>query len=261
MTQELRVGTKTILIVDMEPGPRRELAERLAPLGHLILEAGDAEELRRVLRLPFDLAVTEWTLPGMEEGALVKTLAVLGRPVVLYTQESPARLPLDWRGLGARAAIHKMWREELVKVIGLQLQGDAGHAGEAAGPRQVLVIEDSPTMRQHLRRVLEQGFPGCAILEAVEGREAISQLTHAKVDLIITDLQMPGMDGRTFLRRLQANPLLKKKMILVLSSSIDPELEKEFESAGGVRFLAKPAKPDQILQACQDLVSKGSHLP
>jgi two-component system chemotaxis response regulator CheY len=91
------------------------------------------------------------------------------------------------------------------------------------------------------------------IREASEGRDAISEMAQKKVDLIITDLQMPGMDGPTFLRMIRKNSLLKQKPVLVFSSSDSSQVRSEFGDDGCMEFLLKPASAEQILGAVQRL--------
>jgi|SRR5579859_2103004 len=113
--------------------------------------------------------------------------------------------------------------------------------------RQILIIEDSPTLRGMVRRALQKGFPDAVIREADEGRQAFSQMSQKKVDLIITDLEMPGMDGQTFLALLKGNPVLSKKPVLVFSSNITPELQEQVREMRSVRLLAKPADAERII--------------
>src|SRR5581483_6140063 len=117
------------------------------------------------------------------------------------------------------------------------------------GEKHILLIEDSPTIRNYVRRILEKEMPGCVIREAEDGRDAISEMAQKKVDLIITDLQMPGMDGATFLRMVRKNNLLKQKPVLVFSSSETSVLKNEFGGDGCLEFLPKRASPESIMAA------------
>jgi len=74
-------------------------------------------------------------------------------------------------------------------------------------------------------------------------------MAQKKVDFIITDLQMPGMDGQTFLRKVRSNNILKQKPVLVLSSSDTSALREEFQDDGCLEFLPKPASPEAIVAA------------
>jgi two-component system chemotaxis response regulator CheY len=114
--------------------------------------------------------------------------------------------------------------------------------------RQILIIDDSRTFRGILRRTFEKAFPGDIVREAEDGKQALSQMTHQKVDLIVTDLEMPGMDGMTFLKHLKGNPLLAKKPVLVISGTISDGLRARASELLNVRFLKKPASPEEIIQ-------------
>jgi CheY-like chemotaxis protein len=114
-----------------------------------------------------------------------------------------------------------------------------------------LVIDDSTTIRHLVRRMLEELFPGCQVQEAAEGRSAIRSLTQQRTDLIITDLEMPGMDGTRFLETLRGNPLLRRKAVIVLSSSITPDLENMFKGVGNVVLLPKPASRQSLKEAAE----------
>jgi CheY-like chemotaxis protein len=118
----------------------------------------------------------------------------------------------------------------------------------------VLLIEDSPTLRNFLRSLFERRMPQVRIVEAADGRAALNEMTRCKADLIVTDLQMPGMDGRSFIAKLRSNPLLKKKNVLVLSGDDLQDLRQLYLNDAGIRFLAKPSGADEIIQAAASLL-------
>ena len=72
--------------------------------------------------------------------------------------------------------------------------------------------------------------------------------------MIITDLQMPGMDGQTFLKMLHHNPLLKNKPVIVLSSSISAHLMEDLKGYESVRLLAKPSSAEEISETVLTLM-------
>jgi CheY-like chemotaxis protein len=119
---------------------------------------------------------------------------------------------------------------------------------------QILVIDDSATTRGLLRRALQQVCPDCVVREASDGKSAIHELALGKVDLITSDLEMPGMDGHRLLDTLRSNPLLRRKKVLVFSSSITPDLKAKFSDNPNVSFLSKPASNEEIAQAIQGLM-------
>jgi CheY-like chemotaxis protein len=119
--------------------------------------------------------------------------------------------------------------------------------------RTILLIEDSRTVRSFLRRLLEKEIPNIKIVEAEDGRAALHEMTRCKADLIVSDLQMPGMDGRSFIAKLRSNPLLRRKSVLVLSGDDIADLRQLYRDDPGIRFLAKPSGPDEIIASISSL--------
>jgi len=104
-------------------------------------------------------------------------------------------------------------------------------------------------------------FPGSTVREAEDGRQAMSEMSNKRVDLIVTDLQMPGMDGQTFLKILHRNPVLKYKPVLVLSGSFTSQLKEELKAYPTVRTLAKPSSEEEIAVTLKDLMAVAETLP
>jgi two-component system chemotaxis response regulator CheY len=132
----------------------------------------------------------------------------------------------------------------------------------ATGPaKTILLIEDSDTVRGFLRRLFEREMPEAAVVEAIEGRAALREMSRRRPDLIVSDLQMPGMDGRDFIAKLRANPLLKKKCVLVLSGEDLSPLRALYAGDAGIRFLSKPSSGADIMQAARSLFGSVSNTP
>jgi CheY-like chemotaxis protein len=127
--------------------------------------------------------------------------------------------------------------------------------------RTILLIEDSDTVRLYLRKVFQREMPEINIVEAAEGRAALHEMTRCKADLIVTDLQMPGMDGRSFIAKLRSNPLLRKKSVMVLSSDDVSDLRRTYSSDPGILFLNKPSAPDEIIHTALTLLSAHADTP
>jgi two-component system chemotaxis response regulator CheY len=121
---------------------------------------------------------------------------------------------------------------------------------------KVLLIEDSPTVRGYLRTWLRTELPHAEILEAEDGKAAFHLLGRNLVQLIITDLNMPGMDGLTFLDKLRSNSVLKKKPVIVLSGSLTDELRQSTAADPLLCLLTKPASITQLSQALSDLLAR-----
>ena len=120
--------------------------------------------------------------------------------------------------------------------------------------KEILIIEDSPTVRLYLRKVIEYAFPTTKIHEADDGRAALQSLSRESVQLIISDLNMPRMDGKLFIQALRKSAVLRKKPVLLLSTEKpgDPELNND----PLVMFLLKPSDPETIVTAAKTLLAK-----
>lgn len=239
---------KTVLVVDKDERTRAWISVQVGSGDVKVIEAPDAgEALLQLAAYSVDLVITD-DLPGSER-SVTEFLARLARerkPYVLFADRP------NWEG---QWFVARSDREGLVSQVQRFLQGGVAPKPKTAGKaRQILIIEDSTTLRNVIRRALEKGFPNDEIREATEGRQALSEMSQKKVDLIITDLEMPGMDGHTFLTHLKGNPLLSKKPVLVFSSNITPELKEQLRELPTVRCLAKPANQDKIIEEVAGLL-------
>jgi two-component system chemotaxis response regulator CheY len=133
--------------------------------------------------------------------------------------------------------------------------GTAGAPGAASA--HLLLVDDSPTMRLYLRHMIQKLFPTFSITEAEDGKTALRCLTTARVDLIVTDLQMPGMDGQSLVQVLRRNPILRKKPILVVSAALDGQMRQDLAGLGneGLACLSKPVDADGLQGAILQLLS------
>lgn len=245
--------TKTALVIDPDADQRQFVSLRLEILGFKVREAENQAQVKAALREGgADLVVTDMGVPGLEGSSLLEVLEPAKRPVFLLTEWSCEDPEGYLKETQVRAIITKKKRTDLFKLIdglGPLQRSETTVETRASNEKNILLIEDSPTIRQYVRRILEKGLPGCVVREAEEGRDAISEMAQKKVDLIVTDLQMPGMDGPTFLRMIRKNNLLKQKPVLVFSSSDSSQVRSEFGGDSCMEFLLKPASADQILDA------------
>lgn len=119
----------------------------------------------------------------------------------------------------------------------------------------ILICEDSPVVRIYVKRTLESHFPGAQIHEAADGKSGLAVMKTSKVDLIVTDLQMEGMDGDSFLQLLKRNAVLAKKPVLVLSGMITQELRAQYADRSDVVFLAKPVAAEKLVEVSAALLA------
>jgi two-component system chemotaxis response regulator CheY len=111
----------------------------------------------------------------------------------------------------------------------------------------VLIVDDSAAIRKILQRVLTQtNLPLGKVLEAGDGREALDAMAQSKVDLILSDINMPNMDGLQFLGELKANDQWKGIPVLMISTEGSQAKVMEAVQLGARGFVRKPFTPDQI---------------
>jgi two-component system chemotaxis response regulator CheY len=114
-----------------------------------------------------------------------------------------------------------------------------------AATMRILTIDDSKTMRDMLMLTLvEAGFD---VLQAVDGQDGLDVLAKSAVDIIITDINMPKMDGYEVIRQVRANPEYQKMPILVLTTESETEKKNIARKIGATGWLVKPFDPDQLV--------------
>lgn len=114
----------------------------------------------------------------------------------------------------------------------------------------ILTVDDSSTMRQMISFTLKEA--GFDILEAQDGMEALDQAKGQSLSLIITDVNMPRMDGITLVQRLRAMPEFRFTPILVLTTESGPDMKQKGKEAGATGWIVKPFSPEKLL----DVVNK-----
>ena len=112
--------------------------------------------------------------------------------------------------------------------------------------RKALTVDDSKTMREMVSFTLKGA--GFDVIEAEDGVDAIRVLGDSKVDLIITDVNMPNMDGIELVRRLRSNDNFKFTPILILTTEGDASKKEEGKSAGATGWVVKPFDPEKLKQ-------------
>ena len=113
--------------------------------------------------------------------------------------------------------------------------------------KKILIIDDSNTMRKIVGRSLRQaGFEFEEVFEAGDGQEALNLLATQKVDLILSDINMPNMDGLEFLRQKAANAAIKAIPVVMISTEAGSDIIGEAKALGAVGSIKKPFTPDQV---------------
>jgi two-component system chemotaxis response regulator CheY len=108
----------------------------------------------------------------------------------------------------------------------------------------ILTVDDSASVRQMVKFTLVDA--GYTVIEAVDGRDALTKLT-SPVNLVITDLNMPNLDGIGLIKRLRANPACKGIPIIMLTTESQDARKQEGKAAGATGWIVKPFATQQLL--------------
>lgn len=111
--------------------------------------------------------------------------------------------------------------------------------------KTILVVDDSASIRATITMTLQSA--GFAVIEADDGNAALGQLERQRVHLIISDLNMPGMDGMTLLRQVKNQPTTRYLPFIMLTTENSPEIRQEGFDAGARIWLTKPFEPLKLI--------------
>ena len=118
--------------------------------------------------------------------------------------------------------------------------------------KTILTVDDSASVRQLLGILLKGA--GFDVLQAGDGKEALALLTGQKIHLIISDVNMPNLDGIGFVKAVKQLPSYKFTPIIMLTTESQEGKKQEGQAAGAKAWVVKPFKPEQMLNAVAKLV-------
>lgn len=120
---------------------------------------------------------------------------------------------------------------------------------------QALIVDDSSVMRKIVERSLRQaGVDSLIVLEAGSGVEGLEVLKARKVDLILSDINMPAMDGLEFVRQLRKQRLAEGVPVVMITTESSEEHVKQAIEAGAIGYIRKPFTADQVKQKVLSLL-------
>lgn len=119
-------------------------------------------------------------------------------------------------------------------------------------PKTVMIVDDSTSLRQVVSIALKSA--GYDVIEACDGKDALSKLNGAKINLIISDVNMPNMDGITFVKEAKKLANYKFTPVIMLTTESQETKKAEGQAAGAKAWVVKPFKPEQMLTAVSKLV-------
>ena len=112
---------------------------------------------------------------------------------------------------------------------------------------RILIVDDSPAMRALVRRLMENsGFEVAACLEASNGAQALEVLRRECVDAILSDVNMPGIDGEELLRRIEADESLRRIPVIIISTDGTQKRIERMLQLGARGYVMKPFRPEVL---------------
>ncbi len=121
--------------------------------------------------------------------------------------------------------------------------------------KRIVIADDSSTARMFIKRCLDIiGLGDAEIVEAEHGKEALAAAKAEPTDLLLTDLNMPVMDGETLLKWVKASPKLCEMPVVIITSAGNPAKEQELLELGALKVLNKPVAPPMLMEALESFI-------
>jgi two-component system chemotaxis response regulator CheY len=118
----------------------------------------------------------------------------------------------------------------------------------------ILTVDDSPSLRMAIRIALTGA--GYRVTEAGDGVEGLAKAAAETFDMIVTDLNMPNMDGLTMIRELRTQPAQAGVPIIFLTTESDADMKAQAKAAGATGWLVKPFVPDQLIKIARKVLGR-----
>jgi response regulator RpfG family c-di-GMP phosphodiesterase len=256
---EPMMSTRRILIVDDSAVFRMSMKKILGSMNAEIILAEDGQEgLDLALQEEFDIVVSDIDMPkinGIELcRTLKKTATTQGTPVVMVsTFDSDGDVDKGFQA-GASAYISKYEIESrLLKTVESVLS-----KSKFKGDRLVMVVDDSKVVL----RIVEKGLAeaGFRVITAENGKKALNLLDTIQPDLILSDIEMPDINGFDFCGAVHTNPDLSSIPIIAMSSKTDRGYMKRMMQNGASAYLCKPFNIDELVILVEKMLSDQFHM-
>lgn len=243
-----------ILIVDDSATIRKSLHKQLEVYDIRISQAEDGEQAwKMALHTHFDLIISDVEMPNLDGFGLCKRLksnaSTRGIPVIILSSLDSDRDIEQGFNVGAAAYVSKadanlQLNETIEKVL---------KQSRFSRSRTILVVDDSPLIRRFVKKALEEA--GFRVMVAENGKEAFIRILEKRPDLIISDINMPVMDGIEFCKKIHADHQLAEIPFVIMSANSDRANMRRLLSFGASGYLVKPFNLDQIVITVERLLS------
>lgn len=253
------MSERRILIVDDSAVFRTSMKKILASMNAEIILAQDGQEgLDVALQEKFDIVVSDIDMPkinGIELcRSLKKTSSTRGIPVVMVsTFDSDSDVDKGFQA-GASAYLSKYEiKDRLLDTVENVLS-----KSKFKRNRLVMVVDDSKVVR----RIVEKGLAeaGFRVITAENGKKALNLLDTIQPDLILTDIEMPNINGFEFCGTVHTNPELSTIPIVAMSSKTDRGYMKRMLQNGASAYLCKPFNIDELVILVEKMLSDQFHM-
>jgi len=118
----------------------------------------------------------------------------------------------------------------------------------------ILTVDDSPSLRMAIKIALTGA--GYAVEEAGDGQQGLAATNAQRFDLIVTDLNMPNMDGLTMIKEIRKSPAQSGVPIIFLTTESDDSMKQQAKAAGATGWLVKPFVPEQLVRVVQKVLGR-----
>jgi putative two-component system response regulator len=248
------MASPSILIVDDSSFIRSQITRELGEIGALVTQAEHGESAMNLVKTQnFDLIITDVEMPIIDGFELCRRLkenpGTRTVPVIILSSLDSDR-DID-RGfqVGASAYISKSEAKTLLKdTVQAVLKKSVFHRD-----RLILVVDDSKTIRNLVTEELEKA--GFKVLTAMNGKHALSLIKHHKPDLILSDINMPEMDGVDFCKAVKKDPSFSAIPFVTMSTNDDRSIMRRMLQIGASAFLVKPFNLEQVVITIEKLLS------
>ena len=255
-TQSTDSQPSCILLVDDSRLIHASVGKIIDENGFKLIHAMDGVEgLQKAVEYIPDLIISDLDMPNMNGYEMCQEIkqreVTQDIPVVILSARG-AGLDID-KGfdVGANDFLTKPVDEaELISRINLTL----GSQGESSLREKILVVDDSALVRNMMKQGLSQ--QGFEILTANDGQEGYDAAVEHEPDLIVTDFNMPKMDGRELTRALKSREALSDIPVLMLTAADSDTDQRKGKHAGVAAFLSKPFPPDKLVVIAEKLIAE-----
>lgn len=126
---------------------------------------------------------------------------------------------------------------------------------------RILVVDDATFIRDMMKKTLREKLPGVEVFDATDGNRALAQMKAQKIDLILSDWEMPGMTGEEFLRAVRANEHYRSVPFIMVTSRGDREHVVQAVQSGVSDYITKPFTPDELIKKSVKQLNKAGKSP